>query len=66
LPDNKDVLNFYDLLERLVERTPWRDENDFKTARELLAKVRAVNLFGYMADITTVDDLRTKPKGVHW
>lgn len=59
--DEDGVVNFYDLLERIVERTPWRDENDMKTARALLAKVRAINLFGYMADATTVADPRAKP-----
>lgn len=56
--DVSDVINFYDLLQRMVDRIPWRDENDMKSARELLAKVREVNLFGYLADNTTVTDPR--------
>jgi hypothetical protein len=56
-----DELNFYDLLEMMVARIPWRDENDMKTARALLVKVKDVNLFGYMADITKVDNPRKQP-----
>lgn len=59
MPDTSDVINFYDLLARMVERIPWRDELDMRTARELLAKVRDVNLFGYMADLTTVENKRS-------
>ena len=45
--------NFYDLLSGLVDRTPWKDESEVRLYHDLLAKLRAVNVFGYMASSLT-------------
>lgn len=47
--------DFYDLLDGLVQRTPWKGEEEARRYRELVAKLRAINLFGYMALATKVE-----------
>lgn len=47
--------NLYDLLEGIVARTPWKTEAEARRFAELLAKLRALNVFGYLASTTTVE-----------
>ncbi len=51
----RESVNFYDLLEGLVSRTPWRTEEEARAYTELLKKLRSFNLFGYLALHETVE-----------
>lgn len=52
----QDVNNFYDFLAKLVDRTPWANEYDKEVFAQLIAKLRELNVFGYMVSTTTVDN----------
>ena len=47
--------NLYDLLEAMVRRTPWKDEEERNKYTALMTKLRAVNIFGYMATKITTE-----------
>jgi len=50
------VLDFYDLLDRIIERTPWKNEAELLTYRVLMQRIRAVNLFGYLSQQITAKE----------
>ena len=50
-----DTINLYDLFDALIDRVPWRTEGEMKQYKELIAKLRDINLFGYMAYRIEVD-----------
>lgn len=57
-------VDLYDLLEALIERTPWRDEAEPAEYRKLIASLREINLFGYMATATTIDQPQRISTGI--
>lgn len=53
-PERPKPEDFYDFLEGLCGRVPWKDEEEKIKYTTLLRRLRAVNIFGYMATkITT-------------
>ena len=60
-PEPPRAEDFYDFLEGLCSRVPWKDEEEKLKYTALLRKLRAVNIFGYMATkITTQSDEETE------
>lgn len=53
-------VNIYDFFDALITRTPWRSEEEKNQYIELVAKWRELNVFGYIADTTTVSDEHTQ------
>ena len=53
-PEREETV--YDLLRAIVERTGWRTEAEALRYRELLNRLEAVNLFGYLSQKVTVGD----------
>lgn len=52
------------MLEALIERVPWRDENEPREYRKLIAQLRDINLFGYMATATKIDSPQRISTGI--
>lgn len=52
--DGTADLDLYDLLKAIVERVPWRSEDERLTYQRLLEQLRELNVFGSLAASTTV------------